>query len=482
MPQQQHRGAATAEDLYRTDEDWYENSILLAALRCPDLWPMFNKTLCLDPGFRAEANDFSSPLRYNLFRAIRKYRGIQSEAGVVVDNASISSSTLTAMLRMMYIENASSIHEDDIPETVKFFSTLVKDTQTEEELETLTKFSYSTWILEKKMEAVQEDAQFMDIRGAKLLDVMHEVTDELKSRLGSEEEDTLKDVVQILDQSDIVTERLPFSPSMDPFNIALGGGLGRKEHIMIVGPTGAGKTVFACQVAADMAIQGHKVCYVTTEQPANELLPRIVSNLSSSTLAPIRFSIVKDGIEKDKLSPEQNAQIETIKTRLAGNLGIEEWLGSGLTASDLDTTVRKFKKRYGTLDVLILDWIGGALVNGVDPKLKRDYYLDAAQKMKDLAYAHDIATVSMAQAVADVAKVKYISDKHIAECKTMHREAVAGFGISAMADARPDTETTYSPNQYLYAFKSRKAPGMVINLTRAFDFQAFKLSRISTTA
>lgn len=476
MPPQKSHGSSNAEDLYRVNPDWYEDSLLLATLRCPELWPVFRKTLCLNAEFKGEVNDFQNTYRFNLYRAIKKYRDLQASANISADSTSMSHSTIQQMLLLLSVENASLMLPTDIEPTMKVYDTIVQDTQTETELTTLIKCTYNEWITERKMASIQEEASYIDAKGSELLRMMQSASDELRARLGSEDEDTLKDVASILDQDEVVTERMPLPGSMDAFNRALGGGLGRKEHIMVVGPTGAGKTVFACQVAAAMASIGYKVCYVTTEQPANEILPRMVSYMSKSKgqNARIPFNVIKDGIERDKLSPEQAAHVEATKNILNGNLGIEEWLGSGLTASDLAAVVRKFKNRYGGVDVLILDWIGGALVNGVDPQYKRDYYLEAARKMKDLAYDYNIATISMVQATADVAKVKKISDRHIAECKTMHREAVAGFGISALAVVGEDTEATYKDEQYLHAFKSRKAPGLLINLTREFDYQAFK--------
>lgn len=468
-----------AETLYLRSPEWYEDSILLAALRCPDIWPLIHKTLCLGTDFKTEANDFSNPFRFHIYRAIKKYRALQSDAGTAVISTELSSSTIRTMLNLMSVENASTMRAEDIPETLEFYEKVIKDDQTEEELQTLVKCSYGRWILDRKIGAITEEAQYTDVRGKQYLDILHDSLDTLNARLGEKEEDTLKGIADVIDQDEVVTERLPFSSVLSPFNDALGGGLGKKEHIMIVGATGSGKTVFACQVAANMASQGFKVCYVTTEQPANELVPRIVSSMSMSSSAPIPFNLIKDGVERKKLSPEQLEMLDKIKDQLNPTLGIEEWLGSGLTASDLDNTVRKFKKRYGGLDVLVLDWIGGALDN-LDPQLKRDYYLRAAQKMKELAYTHNIATVSMAQATADVTRVRYISDKHIAECKTIHREAVAGFGISSLADERENTEVTYSPYQYLYAFKSRKAPGRVMQLTRQFKYQSFTFGHIST--
>lgn len=463
----------------------YEDMIFMAALRCQALWPMFDKTLCWSLDYKSEHNDFhreSSKQRYHAFCALRRYRSIQSEATKGVIDGAPSVGVIRNFLEVMHLDSPTVVLDTDIAPACTYYEEALKDTTPGAEIEPIIKASYPDWILERRVFHAQDSAEILKAFGDDFIRLLQNTADDLKSRITSTDEDTLKDVGMLMEQEEDNTQRIPFSPAMGILNNALGGGLGRKEHIVFVGPTGSGKTVMACQLAANMALQGNKVCYVTTEQPAIEIMPRMLSNLSSYGAEPgkIPFRLIKDGINKSILSPEQVKSLEYISGKLKGNLGIEEWLGSGLTASDLEATVRKFVTRYGSIDVLILDWIGGALASELDPDLKRSNYLDAATKMKDLAYSYNMATISMAQAVAGTEKVRYISDRHIAECKTLHREAVAGFGISALANVSENTETTYQNEQYLYAFKSRKAPGLAIDITRRFDYQTFVFSSKTT--
>lgn len=463
----------------------YEDMVFIAAVRCTALWPMFDKTLCWSLDYKFEYNNFcceNSKSRYLAFCALRRYRSIQSEATQGAIGGAPSSGIIRNFLEVMRLDYPNLVLDTDIDPACSYYEGILGDSMSGAEIEPIVKASYPDWILDRKIQHAQDSADALKAFGNDLITLLMSTADSLKARLTSTDDDTLKDVGVLMEQEEDNTQRIPFSPAMGIMNSALGGGLGRKEHVIFIGPTGSGKTVMACQLAANMAMQGVKVCYVTTEQPAIEIMPRILSNLSSygAEIGKIPFRLIKDGINRNILSPEQLKSLDIISGKLKGNLGIEEWLGSGLTAADLETTVRKFVARYGTIDVLILDWIGGALASELDPALKRSSYLDAATKMKDLAYAYNMATISMAQAVAGTEKTRYISDKHIAECKALPREAVAGFGISALASVGENSETTYSNEQYLYAFKSRKAPGLAINITRRFDFQTFVFSSKTT--
>ena len=61
-------------------------------------------------------------------------------------------------------------------------------------------------------------------------------------------------------------------------------GLPTKSLITIAGPTGAGKSLFSQQMAMNMAAWGAKVCYVPLEMGGEELIQRMLANVSDTTL------------------------------------------------------------------------------------------------------------------------------------------------------------------------------------------------------
>lgn len=61
-------------------------------------------------------------------------------------------------------------------------------------------------------------------------------------------------------------------------------GLPTKSLITIAGPTGAGKSLFSQQMAMNMAAWGAKTCYVPLEMGGEELMQRMLANLSDTTL------------------------------------------------------------------------------------------------------------------------------------------------------------------------------------------------------
>ena len=61
-------------------------------------------------------------------------------------------------------------------------------------------------------------------------------------------------------------------------------GLPTKSLITIAGPTGAGKSLFSQQMAMNMAAWGAKVCYVPLEMGGEELIQRMLANVSDVSL------------------------------------------------------------------------------------------------------------------------------------------------------------------------------------------------------
>ena len=273
------------------------------------------------------------------------------------------------------------------------------------------------------------------------------------------------------DVKDFDVER--YSSGLRSLDKALGGGFGRKEFTLVIAGTGAGKTVMACQLGLQFALQGKKGVIITTEQPHDQLVVRIASNYCN-----IPFEQIKDGLKEEILSADQMPKYAAMRIALHNRLFFENWLEdrSKSIISDLDYYIRGFIGEHGKIDFLILDWIGGALgsMNHTDVAAIRHTYQFTADKLSDLAITHNIPTIGFAQAhPQQAANKRNIDSTMMSECKSMGRNATNIIGISALMDNEQSDENVpiYHADQFFWVSKARKSSGGQVRFRRRFAFQ-----------
>jgi len=265
-----------------------------------------------------------------------------------------------------------------------------------------------------------------------------------------------------------------FSSGIAKLDVSLGGGWGRTEAALWIAGTGAGKTVMACQQAVTLARQGLVGALITTEQPHEELEPRIIS-----AHANIPFDRIKDGVDRNQLTHEEALRMDNLMASLETGMFIEDWMHdrSKSIGTDLDELVESYKKEHGRCDYIILDWIGGALgqmsLNNIEHI--RQIYQMTADKLCDLAREHNMIVQFYAQANPVQAKNKQkIDHTMLAECKTMGRNATYILGISALEeDGCDDTKPSFKPEQFIHSSKGRKSMTYPVRVRRDFGYQRF---------
>lgn len=166
-------------------------------------------------------------------------------------------------------------------------------------------------------------------------------------------------------------------------NAQLKGGVLRQHHIIIFAPTEMGKSLFALNMAYGFLKQGLKVLYVGNEDPALDMVYRLMWRITGMTDDEIR----KDPAKADKLLAERNYNNFVFVETDAG------------TPHQIEELVKEY-----TPDILIVDQIRN-LDMGESNKVIA--FEKAAMMMRRLGKKYNLVPVSLTQA-ADSATGKVI--------------------------------------------------------------------------
>ena len=167
--------------------------------------------------------------------------------------------------------------------------------------------------------------------------------------------------------------RMPLSPKV--LNQYIRGGVLPGHNVTIFGRPESGKTAMALTMACGFARRGHRVLYVGNEDPVQDLMIRVVCNLSNRTADEVAADPdAAEAIARD------NGLLNIVMVELAPG-----------TVREIEAMVKKHKP-----DVLFVDQLRN-VVSG-----KSDNYtqlLDKnAQAIRAIGKRHRIATVSVTQA------------------------------------------------------------------------------------
>lgn len=275
----------------------------------------------------------------------------------------------------------------------------------------------------------------------------------------------------------------------------MGGGFGRGEAALMAGANGAGKTVLGCQFSVEFAKQGLKVAYVSTEQTPVDLTYRMLSGYAS-----VQFENFTNRAEMKELSRSDMVELanlpplfQTDPDAIAGLVGFRDEImpriefvdwssGAAPVVQDaFDSAMEAVAESLGApADVVIFDWIGGAMERGKDKENLRHYYYDAVNYLVNYAKSHpSVAIIVLAQIdKAKAEKAHMVKMIHLAECKSMSDNVSTFIGISSKKDTRKQDGATVeeiSPVQFLNVEKARFGPMGFVSVVRRFNFQKFGL-------
>lgn len=273
---------------------------------------------------------------------------------------------------------------------------------------------------------------------------------------------------------------------------AIGGGVGRGEVMLAAGANGAGKTVLACQMALHFAVCGLDVLYCTTEEGPEKLIQRKLCNytnvryehfvnraeLAGNPTEAKTVDIIPGFILTD---PNSSELAQMFFNNVLPHIDYLDWAkGEGLVVKDqLESDLNKYQENYGRWpDVLIFDWIGGAIDQGEKPEHLRHRYYEAVNCIVELTKAHpSMASIVLAQVdKAKAARQSEIKMIHLAECKAMSDNVTIFVGISSLSNnekADGFSKENLSDVQFLNVDKARYGPQGRVKVLRHFQFQRF---------
>ena len=142
------------------------------------------------------------------------------------------------------------------------------------------------------------------------------------------------------------TKKIPFDLEM--LNRITRGGIEWGTLNMVMGPSGGGKTIWLCHMAASYMSQGKNVLYISMEMDQTNLGKRIDCNL---------FNLNFDMVEK---MPKENFQkrVKSLREKIPGKLVIKRYPTGQAGANHFKALIRelKLKKKFKP-DVVIVDYV-----------------------------------------------------------------------------------------------------------------------------
>ncbi|MGF9909530.1 replicative DNA helicase [Brevibacillus porteri] len=181
---------------------------------------------------------------------------------------------------------------------------------------------------------------------------------------------------------------------------ALSGGAQPGDAILIAAQTGEGKTALAVNLATYASVfQAKKTYYQNTEMSEEELVFRVVSNLSGIPFTEV-FTGKLTG-EPGEILEKQTRLEKAFDTYSKSNIYLSEL--PELSAGQSKGLARKFKHRYGELDLLVIDYIGRLETDGDMKKGLQEHQVLAriAKESKKLAKLLNCVVIILAQLTED---------------------------------------------------------------------------------
>ena len=190
-----------------------------------------------------------------------------------------------------------------------------------------------------------------------------------------------------------VEEKVPFD--IDILNEITSGGLSNKSLNIVLAPTGAGKTLVKCHIAAATLKQNKNVLYITNEMAEERIAERIDANLMNLTLDELKV------IDREAY----NSRFNKIKGKTTGRLIIKEYPTATAHSGHFRALLEELRiKKNFIPKLIIIDYLNicasarmrmGASINSYT------YIKSIAEELRGLAVEYNVPILSSTQTNRD---------------------------------------------------------------------------------
>jgi replicative DNA helicase len=183
-------------------------------------------------------------------------------------------------------------------------------------------------------------------------------------------------------------ERIPFD--MEMFNTITNGGLIKKTLNIVMGGTGAGKTLGLCHFASSHLTMGKNVLYITLEIAEERIAERIDANLLNVPMDSLR-TLTHDAYTK---------RIERLQEKTRGKLIIKEYPTGAAGCNHFRHLLNELNlKRKFKPDVIYIDYINLCTSSRVRMGSVNSYgYVKAvSEEIRGLAIEYNVPIMSATQ-------------------------------------------------------------------------------------
>ena len=158
--------------------------------------------------------------------------------------------------------------------------------------------------------------------------------------------DYLADYNERYDFYHLKEERTSFGLSY--FDKITKGGIPNKTLNIALAGTGVGKSLFMCNFAAQVLLQGKNVLYITLEMAEERIAERIDANLLDVNVQDI----------KDIPRPQFESKVNKLKTKTQGKLFIKEFPTASAHAGHFDALLKELTLKKGFRpDIIFIDYL-----------------------------------------------------------------------------------------------------------------------------
>jgi replicative DNA helicase len=183
--------------------------------------------------------------------------------------------------------------------------------------------------------------------------------------------------------------RVPFN--LEYFNVITKGGLPNKTLNIILGGTGAGKTLFMCHCAAGNLLDSKNVLYITMEMAEERIAERIDANLLDITIDDLNV-LSKDSYEK---------KIAKIRSKTTGKLIIKEYPTASAGSANFRHLLNELKLKKNFIpDIIYIDYLNICASSRMKYTSNVNTYMYVkaiAEELRGLSVEYNVPIVSATQ-------------------------------------------------------------------------------------